>query len=231
MIVGRLAPEAAPVRGEAFAAGQRYFRGIQRAGGIPLMVPPIPELIERFPELLDRADGLLLHGGGDVDPRRYGQNPLADELYGIVPDHDDVELAIVTQAVAADIPVLAICRGIQVLNVALGGTLRQDIGTDDHWHGFREVRLDPSSQLAGALGTEQVRHCHCVHHQDLDEVAPTLRVVGRDVDDGLIHAVESTEASWVIGVQWHPEDTALDDAEQQRLFDALVATARTPART
>lgn len=230
LIVGRIAPEAAPVRGEAFAAGQRYFRGVQRAGGIPVMVPPIPEMVDRIPELLERADGLVLHGGGDVDPRRYGQTPAADELYGIVPDHDEVELAIVSAAVEANRPVLAICRGLQVLNVALGGTLRQDIGTDEHWHGFHEIRLDPTSLLASVVGADRVHHCHCVHHQAIDDVAPSLRVVGHDLSDGLTHAVESTEARWVLGVQWHPEDTALDDAQQQLLFDALVVEARTPLR-
>ncbi len=225
LIVGRVAAEAAPVRGEAYAAGQRYFRGIQRAGGIPVMVPPLPSLIDRLPELIERADGLVLHGGGDVDPRRYGQEPDAEELYGIVPEHDEVELAVVTEAAARDLPVLAICRGLQVLNVALGGTLRQDIGTDGHWHNFHEVRLDPASRVAEVMGTATPHHCHCVHHQALERVAPGLQVVGHDTTDGMVHAVESTEHRWVLGVQWHPEDTAATDHDQQHLFDGLVAAS------
>ncbi len=225
LIVGRVADEASRVRGEAFALGQRYCRAIVRAGGIPLMVPPMPELLPRLDELLEQAGGIVLHGGGDVDPRRYGQVPTAEQLYGIVAEHDEVELAVARAAVQADVPVLAICRGLQVLNVALGGTLIQDIGTDEHWYGLHRVDLDPSSLMASVIGNASPQRCHCVHHQAIDRVADSLRVVGRDAHDHQVHAVEAPDRRWVLGVQWHPEDTAGEDSEQQRLFDALVARA------
>ena len=225
LIVGRIANEAAPVRGEAFAAGQRYCRSVQRSGGLPVIVPPIGEMADQLDQLVARADGLVLHGGGDIDPRRYGQTPTAEQIYGIVPDHDEIELGIAAAAVEAGVPVLAICRGMQVLNVALGGTLVQDIGSEDHWHGYRDVALAPDSQLAHELGVHTVTHCHCVHHQALDRIADPLRAVGHDATDGVIHAVELAEPGWVFGVQWHPEDTALHDSGQQRLFDGLVAAA------
>lgn len=229
-IIGRFADEATRVRGESFAAGQRYFRAIQRAGGIPIMVPPMVELLDDVDALLDRVDGLTMHGGGDVDPVRYGQVATAEQLYGIVADHDEVELAIVRRAVERHVPVLAICRGMQVLNVALGGTLRQDIGTDQHWYGFHDVDLEPDSLAARVLGGTVARQCHCVHHQALERVADRLRVVGRDRSDGLVHAVEVTDGGWALAVQWHPEDTAADDAAHQRLFGALVEAAAVGVR-
>ena len=111
VIVGRQSDEAKGVRGKPFAAGQAYFRAVERAGGIPLMLPPIPGLVDDIPELLSRTDAVVFHGGGDIDPRRYGQEATEESLYGIVAEHDAMELAMVTAAIAADKPVLAICRG------------------------------------------------------------------------------------------------------------------------
>ncbi|TPW15836.1 MAG: peptidase C26 [Acidimicrobiaceae bacterium] len=221
LIVGRLSPDAKGVRGEAFAAGQGYFRGVERAGGTPLMLPPIPSSLNRIPELLSRVDGLVLHGGGDVDPRRYGMEPAADELYGIVEEHDEVELAVVRAALAADMPILAICRGMQILNVALGGTLRQHIGSDDHWFAAHPVTLDAGTRLAKAIGTERPAACHSVHHQAIDAIGAGLTLVGR-ADDGMPEAMEVDDSRWAVAVQWHPEDTAANDPEQQALFDELV---------
>ena len=224
LIVGRIAGEARGVRGEPYAAGRRYFDAVARAGGIPLMLPPIPSLASEMWPLLARVDAVVLHGGGDVDPRRYGQEPTAEQLYGIVPEHDEVELAVVAAALQRDVPTLAICRGLQVLNVALGGTLRQDIGTEEHWHHFHRVALDDDCRLAGAIGSNIVERGHCVHHQALDEIAVGLDIVGR-TEDGIVHACELGSASWVVGTQWHPEDSADDDPQQQSLFDALVRQA------
>ena len=231
LIVGRVSDEASRVRGEAFAAGQRYFRAVTRAGGIGVMLPPQPELVDQLPALLSRVDGVVLHGGGDVDPRHYGQQPSAEQLYGIVAEHDTVELAVVHAALAADLPTLAICRGVQVLNVALGGTLHQDIGTEAHWHEFVAVSVNEGSRLAAALGAATAARCHCVHHQALDRVADALTVTARDEADGLVHAVESPDHRWVVGVQWHPEDSAAEDPAQQALFDALVRAAGVSRRS
>ncbi|MGZ4770181.1 MAG: gamma-glutamyl-gamma-aminobutyrate hydrolase family protein, partial [Ilumatobacteraceae bacterium] len=106
VIVGRQAGDAKGVRGAPFAAGQTYFRAVERAGGTPLMLPPIPGLIDDIPALLRRTDAVVFHGGGDIDPRHYGQEATEDSLYGIVPEHDAMELAMVSAAIAADLPVL-----------------------------------------------------------------------------------------------------------------------------
>lgn len=221
VIVGRQSDTATGVRGKPFAAGQAYFRAVERAGGVPLMVPPIPGLIDEVAPLLRRVDAVVFHGGGDIDPRHYGQAATEESLYGIVPEHDAMELAMVTAAIAADKPVLAICRGLQVLNVALGGTLVQDIGNEDHWMQFTANELDAGCRIAKAMGTESPHRCHCVHHQALDRLGDGLRVVGRD-RNGLAHAVELEGVRWIVGTQWHPEDSAAEDPQQQGLFDELI---------
>ncbi|MEY4338924.1 MAG: hypothetical protein RLZ14_774 [Actinomycetota bacterium] len=222
LIVGRLAKETTGVRGKPFAAGRRYFHAIATAGGTPLMVPPMLSIVDDVPDLMRRVDGVVMHGGGDIDPRHYGQEATAEQLYGIVEEHDEVELAVVRAAVELDKPVLAICRGMQVLNVALGGTLVQHIGSEAHWFAHTQVTLAEGSRVARAMGTTTPTACHCVHHQALDALAPGLTVTGSTAD-GIVHAAELDAARWVVATQWHPEDDAHDDAQQQALFDALVA--------
>jgi putative glutamine amidotransferase len=223
LIVGRVSAEASGVRAEAYAAGQRYFHGIARAGGTPVMLPPMTTLVDDLKEILSRFDAVVLHGGGDVDPKRYGQEHLTDKLYGIVAEHDEVELAVARAAVEADLPMLAICRGMQILNVAMGGTLHQDIGGGTHSYAHHAVELTAGSRLATAIGT-QVTAGHCVHHQTIDRVADGLEVVGHSAD-GLIHAAEVVGSSWAVATQWHPEDSADTDNQQQALFNALIAQA------
>lgn len=188
------------------------------------MLPPIPGLIDDIPSLLRRVGAVVFHGGGDIDPRHYGQEATEESLYGIVPEHDAMELAMVSAAIEADKPVLAICRGQQILNVALGGTLVQDIGTDEHWHHYTTTELDAGCRIAKAMGTETPTNCHCVHHQALDRLGDGLQVVGRHTG-GMIHAVELPAARWVVGTQWHPEDSAAEDPQQQGLFDELIRQA------
>jgi putative glutamine amidotransferase len=113
---------------------------------------------------------------------------------------------------------------MQVLNVLRGGTLVQDIGNDDHWKQFTATELDSGSRIAKAMGTDRPERCHCVHHQALDRLGDGLHVVGHHAD-GLIHAVELDAARWVVGTQWHPEDSADTDPQQQGLFDELIRQA------
>jgi putative glutamine amidotransferase len=223
LIVGRVSTQASGVRGEAYAAGQRYFQGITHAGGTPVMLPPTISLVSGMKEILRRFDGVVLHGGGDIDPLRYGQEPLTEKLYGIVSEHDEIEIAVARAAVEADVAMLAICRGMQVLNVAMGGTLHQDIGGGTHSYAHHSVELTPGSRLATAMGP-RVMAGHCVHHQTIDRVADGLEVVGHSAD-GLIHAAEVIGSTWVVATQWHPEDTADTDHQQQALFNALIAQA------
>lgn len=225
VIAGRVSAEAKNVRGEAFAFGQRYARAIASGGGVPLMLPPIPSLTgERLHDLLQRVDGVLFHGGGDIHPRHYGQDLTADEIYGIHEDHDEVELALMLAAIDLDLPVLGLCRGMQVLNVARGGTLHQHIGSEEHWMRYLPVSLEAGSRLVKAFGTESPQQCHHVHHQAVDQLGAGLRVTGRAAD-GTVEAIELDEATWVVATQWHPEDNAADDAEQQNVFDELIRQA------
>lgn len=230
LIPGRLSPEAKGVREAAIASGRRYYEAIARGGGIALTVPPLASSIEDIQSLVERADAVLLHGGGDVDPALYGQTTSSGKVYGIVPEHDAVEIAIVRAAIALDKPLLAICRGMQVLNVALGGTLHQHLGDvirdgEAHWDNYHEVEVKFGSRVARAMSTVQPSGGHSYHHQALDRVAVDLHIVANH-NDGVIEAVEHRTAKWIVGVQWHPEDDAATDDQQQGLFNALIAATR-----
>lgn len=218
-------PEGPGVRGEAFGAGRRYSEAVARSGGTPVIVPPLDFTASSIERIVAASDALVLHGGGDVNPTCYGQEATAPQLYGVNDRHDAAELAVVAAFWAADKPILAICRGIQILNVSLGGTLVQHITVPGHTKEFHPVSLEPDSRTARSMGDSRPRRCHSYHHQALDRVAPELRVVGRH-DDGTIEAVEATNKRWVVGVQWHPEDSAEVDPQQQGLFDALIRVTR-----
>jgi putative glutamine amidotransferase len=209
---------------DAFSSSQPYSRAVARAGGVPVLVPPIKELAANARTVLQHFDGVLLPGGGDVDPRRYGQEPDDDTLYGIVQAHDDLDIAVCLAAIELDLPMLALCRGMQVLNVALGGTLVQDIGNSDHWMREHTVDLDTRCKLALATGTTHLEHCHSVHHQGLADLAEPLVACGWAAD-GQLEAVELPSASWIVGAQWHPEDTAHHKPQQQAIYDELVRRA------
>ncbi len=230
LIPGRFSPEAKGVREAAIASGRRYSEAIARSGGVAVTVPPLESTLPHIESLVERADAVLLHGGGDLDPTLYGQTQSSDAIYGIVAEHDAIELAIVRAAIAMDKPVLAICRGIQVLNVALGGTLHQHLvdtvaNSDSHWDTYHSVEVNAGSRVAEAMGTLRPTGGHSYHHQSIDRVASDLQVVAHSID-GVIEAVEHRTAKWIVGVQWHPEDDAATDAQQQGLFDALIAAAR-----
>ena len=218
-IPGRRSSEAAGHRTPVVSGGRLYADAIQRAGGLPVLIPPT-ESISDIEATIDRCDGMVLLGGGDVSPTHYGQTERA-RLFGVDEFLDQFEIAAVRHAIARDIPVLAICRGHQVLNVALGGTLIQHLDTtDDHRDTMHTVQLVPDSLVTAAMGSSEPL-VHSFHHQAIDTLAPGLRVVGTHLD-GTIEAVQHTSASWVVGVQWHPEDTAEQDANNQGLFTALV---------
>jgi putative glutamine amidotransferase len=230
LLPGRLSPEAKGVREAAIASGRRYSEAIARAGGVALTVPPLESTLTNIESLIERADAVLLHGGGDLNPTLYHQQQSTDTVYGIVAEHDAVELAFVRAAIAFDKPVLAICRGVQILNVALGGTLHQNLvdtvaGSESHWNTYHSVEVVEGSRVAVAMGTVQPQGGHSYHHQSIDRVATDLKIVARS-SDGVIEAVEHRDAKWIVGVQWHPEDDADKDNQQQGLFNALIAFAR-----
>ncbi len=214
------------MRGDSFSTGRRYSEAVARAGGVVLQVPPLELSIESAEEIVMRFDGVIIQGGGDIDPSRYGQNTRNKKLYGIAPEHDDLEIAILQAAVKLDKPVLAICRGIQILNVALGGTLHQDLADvltdgESHWDQYHEIILEPTSRVSKAMKTKSPKHSHSYHHQAIDELAPGLVITGR-APDQTIEAVEHASAKWIVGVQWHPEDDADTEPDQQNLFNGFV---------
>lgn len=222
-IPGRRSDEAKGHRTPVVSGGRLYADAVHRAGGLPVVIPPTEDL-ELIRATVERCDGMVLLGGGDVSPAYYGQEVSA-RLFGVDEFIDAFEIAAVQHAVSLDLPVLAICRGHQILNVAMGGTLIQHLENYEvHRDTMHEVELSPGSLVAEAMETTTPM-THSFHHQALDVVAPTLTVVGTYAD-GTVEAVQHTSASWVIGVQWHPEDTAEEDSANQNLFNALVQRAK-----
>lgn len=210
-----------------------YADAVRRAGGIPLLIPPGEE---RVTQLLDWIDGLILSGGGDVDPALYGAQ-TCHEVYWVDEERDRSEIGLIEAMLRNQKPLFCICRGFQLLNVALGGSLITHIPSvlpdaidhrqpPDQPYGPIEHGIDlyESAKLANLLGTSQFRAASW-HHQALDHVAPDLRVVAR-AEDGIIEAVEMKSHPNLLAVQWHPEITAARDPLQQRLFDQMVAWAR-----
>ncbi|HEV7671870.1 MAG TPA: gamma-glutamyl-gamma-aminobutyrate hydrolase family protein [Thermoanaerobaculia bacterium] len=213
-----------------------YVLAVRRAGGLPVLLPPGEEATA---ELLARLDGLILAGGGDVDPALYGGTPHP-EIDRVDTERDATEIDYARRLVADGVPALCICRGAQVLNVALGGSLvehlpdevggaiphRSESGEKPPRH---EVEVEPGSHLAEVMGTTRPMP-ESRHHQAPRAVAEPLRPVAWAADD-TIEALEPREVGkpgahpWLLAVQWHPEATADGDASQQRLFDALVQAA------
>ncbi len=228
MVAGRVDGWADP----AVAIQSLYVDAIQRAGGQEAVLGPRHLDLEAARAVLAHFDGIVLPGGGDVNPERYGQ-AAADQTYGVSALRDEFEFQLCAAAIELSLPILAICRGTQVLNVARGGTLHQHIADDFPGHGkpgveggqnLHEVEAAAESRVGRALGTTRPA-CSCHHHQSINRLGTGLQVTAR-TDDGVIEAVELDGPAWVIAVQWHPEDTAAHDPAQQGLFDALAAAAR-----
>lgn len=218
-VAGMHSPDVRGLRRDGVVAARRVVEAVRRAGGEPVILPP-----SRSPKdvtaVADRCHGLVLPGGADLDPACYGsRTPAADDGDRM---HDDTDIALARWALRTRMPLLAICRGMQVLNVALGGTLLEEVAASsvEHHEGFHRVELDPACTVAAAMGTE----CPIVssyHHQAIDRLGDELRVSGRAAD-GCIEAVEHDSGA-VLAVQWHPEDDAEHQPYNQALFDAVVA--------
>jgi len=221
-------------RGDIFRMETSYVEAVEAAGGVPILLPPSGAGVA---ELVGIVDGIIFSGGADIRPDRYGDTEVHPKTYGVSDLRDDFEFTLLSAALAADVPVLAICRGIQVLNVGLGGTLYQDIPDqypDAHAHTqpweigswenpIHEVTVERDSLAGDILGTTV--GTNSAHHQSLKAVAPGLRIVGRSTD-GTIEAVEHPDRRFVLGVQWHPEKMFAVHEQHLRLFQALVAEAQ-----
>lgn len=224
LIVGREISETKGLRTSGFGAGDRYQNALVRSGAVPLILPPIVDLVDDVRDLVERCDAVVLHGGGDIDPARYGRSRETDHLYGVNESHDAVEFATVRAVLDLGKPMLAICRGHQMLNVVCGGTLIQHLDLPGHREVAHPVELIAGSRSAQAMASVSPETCFSFHHQAVDALGDGLVVTGRS-DDGVIEAIEWTGPEWIVGVQWHPEDTASEDPQQQALFDALVRAA------
>ncbi len=216
-----------------FGINQSYVRALVAAGCAPVLIPLLDD-DERLRAIYERLDGIVFPGGADVAPQEYGEEPI-DNLNVVQPQRDRTELTLARWAFADDLPTLGICRGQQVLNVALGGSLWQDLRQQgvtsvDHSDAdgrtrtamIHRVRLDPDSRLAQLIDETEIR-VNSLHHQAVKSVAPTLRVTGLS-DDDVIEALESPERRFMIAIQWHPEE--IDDRPWvQRLFSGFARAA------
>ncbi|HEY3959186.1 MAG TPA: gamma-glutamyl-gamma-aminobutyrate hydrolase family protein [Solirubrobacteraceae bacterium] len=223
---------------QAVLLPSNYVEAVQRAGGFAVLLPPDPHLVERPGEALDLLDGLMLAGGADIDPGAYGQAAHV-ETVDTVPERDAFEIALVRAAIARELPVLGICRGMQLINVALGGTLEQHLpdrfGHGDHRRAIgsfdgadHDVTIVDGTLAARAVGA--ARHpTKSHHHQGVDELGEGLRVSGVSTLDELPEAIELVDggrpSQFLLGVQWHPEADA-----GSPVVGALVEAASAHAR-
>jgi putative glutamine amidotransferase len=211
-----------------------YLHAVQQAGGVPVPLPPQLSAAS-LQQLGAELHGLLLTGGGDVDPALFGQAPHAT-LYEVAPARDTLETSALNLALGRGVPVLAVCRGIQVLNVALGGTLYQDVVTEPGTqipHSQKEprdqpthkVKVTPGSRLAEILDTDELE-VNSMHHQAIHRLGRGLTAVAWGPDQLVEGAEIDDPARFVLGVQWHPEELVGHSEPARRLFSALVAAAR-----
>jgi gamma-glutamyl-gamma-aminobutyrate hydrolase PuuD len=206
---------------EAALVPAAYVRAVERAGGVPLLVPPGAS----FDEALDRVDGMVFSGGSDVDPELYGAT-AHEETVGIFRERDEFELGLMRAALARDVPVLAICRGSQLLNVALGGDLEQHVpdrvGSDVHketpgMFAEHDVEVLPETRLGAIVGERVEAKSH--HHQGYGTIGEGLREAAH-APDGTVEALEDPSRRFTLGVLWHPEE-----GDDLALFEALVREA------
>jgi len=223
-IPGRFSASASALRYGALVNAQALLRMVFAAGGEPVtLLPHAPGGVVDPAEVADRlafADAVLLPGGADVDPARYGQQVASTEVYDVDAEQDGFDLAVARHALDRGLPLLAICRGLHVVNVAEGGSLVQHMDAP-HRHVVHEVDVVPGSRLAGAV-LEQLS-VSCYHHQEVDRLGASLAVTARAAD-GTVEAVERPgSAGWFLGLQWHPEDTYLQDERQACIVKAFLA--------
>jgi putative glutamine amidotransferase len=211
----------------AYALPEPYVAALVAAGARVALLPP--SQAGAAGELLARVDGLLLAGGGDIEPARYGAGDHPAQ-YGMDPARDELELELATTAVSMGVPVLAICRGVQLLNVAFGGTLVQHlpdgdghlVHRDEARQAMHDVEVERESRLGGALGQTRAT-CRSHHHQGLERIGDGFRPVAW-APDGLVEGIERDQG-WTVGVLWHPESTAATDPVQHRLLRSFVEVA------
>jgi putative glutamine amidotransferase len=226
-IPGRFSSSASAHRHRALTTARALSELVLAAGGEPVTVHPwapggavTPEAVG---ERLSFVDGVLLPGGGDLSPARYGQDTAHDEVYDVDDEQDAFDLAVAEWAIATGVPLLAVCRGMQVVNVALGGDLEQHMA-QPHRHLVHEVAIDDGTVLAASIGSQVAASCY--HHQRVQRLGDGLVPVAY-ASDGTVEALARPDSpGWFLAVQWHPEDTFTTDPDQVDAVRALVAAAR-----
>ena len=211
------------------------FEAVREAGGRPRLIDSSAATFQSADEVFAGANAILFLGGGDVDGALYGSHTSPQNSYGVDRRADDYCIDLLRESVERDLPTLAVCRGSQLLNVAFGGTLIPDIENFEPHRGGpgspmfldEEVLLEPDSEIARILGRTAVT-VRSGHHQAVAEVGSALRVTAR-AHDGVVEGTEHRTASWVLGIQWHPEEPDADVSDRQRVFGALVDRAKAAA--
>lgn len=209
-----------------------YIYSVQKHGGLPILLPDLvfPEMIIHHSEIVD---GLILAGGVDVDPKFFGEQPIGTGE--ITPERDSYELALVREFLQKDKPVLAICRGMQVLNICAGGDIYQDINSQvgrvikhmqqaPKWYPTHNIKIKSDSRI-GKIMEKSILEVNSFHHQAPRQIAPGFEVTAW-AEDGLIEAIESVDHNFVLGVQWHPEQMLRHSPEQDQLFRAFIKACR-----
>jgi putative glutamine amidotransferase len=227
-----------PALPESWVMNQRYFLATTMVGGVPWMVPLFDDDLPTLRQIYERLDGLLIPGGVDLDPRQYGE-AILPACGNLDPSRDRVELQLVKWAIEDGKPVFGLCRGLQIINVALGGTLWQDLATQrpelakhDYFptagyarqHLAHPVALEPASKLAALLDGPRTVMVNSMHHQGIRQLGDGLQV-SATAPDGLIEAIELPGEAFVIGVQWHPEVFEMSDPHTRHLFGGFIAAA------
>ena len=226
---------AVPARFSASASAHRYAaistaralsEAVLRAGGEPVTVHPLAPggtvSVEAVADRLDFADGVLLPGGGDLSPAVYGHQVVSDDVYDVDDEQDAFDLAVARWALEAGVPLLAVCRGWQVVNVVLGGDLEQHM-EEPHRHVVHRVEVDPGTMLEALVGPSIQASCY--HHQRAHRLGAGLTPVAHGADGTVEAATLTGGAGWFLGVQWHPEDTFSTDPAQLALLRGLVDAA------
>jgi putative glutamine amidotransferase len=217
-ILGRFADGTTVTRSRGIVTARALADAVWTAGGDPLTFLPVEG--SDWSERMAGIDGILMPGGGDLDPSHYATEATSEEVYGVDAVQDAVDFSLVKWAIANAVPLLAVCRGCQLVNVALGGTLIQHM-EDDHRHKIHPVQVSAGADLGL---TQDLVESSCYHHQAIDILGEGLEVVATS-GDGVIEAIKIPSAAWAYGVQWHPEDTFAENAQQLAVFKKFVAEA------
>jgi putative glutamine amidotransferase len=218
-ILARFAENTSATRYAAVITARRLAEAVWAAGGEPLTMLPVAD--SDWSERLHGIDGVLMPGGADINPKTYGQEISSEHVYDVDDLADEADISLVKYALKTGIPVLAICRGLQITNAALGGTLIQHMDAP-HQHHVASVTID---QYVDELGLSSATlQASCYHHQMIDEVAPGLEVIGRSAE-GYVEAVKIDSPAWAFGVQWHPEDNYDSETGQLELLARFVSEA------